>query len=263
MPGLTETEAAPLLEEVPTLLQRALGPGLLGLYLYGSLATGDFDEGVSDIDLLAVTAKPIDPGQFERLALAHAAIVYSHPAWDDRIELAYVSAEALRTFRTERGAIGIISPGEPFHMKDAGADWLVNWYVVREMGVTLFGPPPAVFIAPITVAEYVEGVRTYGVEWLMRGAELKTRHSQAYAVITLCRAMFTLVHGAYVTKKRAAESAMTELPESAPLIRNALAWRAAFREPNIDHAATRPETLRFVEAMTARIAAIPMSSSGR
>ena len=37
--------------------QRAiLGEGLVGLYLYGSLATGDFDRESSDIDFVAATA---------------------------------------------------------------------------------------------------------------------------------------------------------------------------------------------------------------
>jgi predicted nucleotidyltransferase len=257
MPALVQTEAAPLLAEVPGLLQRALGADLLALYVYGSLTSGDFDEGVSDIDLLAVTALTPDLGQFERLDGVHGEIVSAHPAWDDRLEIAYVSAEALRTFRTERRDIGIISPGEPFHMKDAGADWLVNWYVVREMGVTLFGPPAAAFIAPITTAEYVEGVRDYGVEWLTRAPELRTRHAQAYAIITLCRAVYTLRHGEYVTKKCAAEWAMGELPEWAALIRNALAWRMAFREQGVNHDATLAETWRFVKEMTGRIAALP------
>jgi predicted nucleotidyltransferase len=257
MPGLDQTEATPLLAEVPGLLQRALGADLLALYFYGSLASGDFDEGVSDIDLLAVTARTIDGAQFARLDGVHQAIVSAHPAWDDRLEIAYVSAGALRTFRAERSDIGIISPGEPFHMKDAGADWLVNWYVVREMGVTLSGPPAAAFIAPISAAEYVQGVRDYGVEWLRRRAELRTRNAQAYAIITLCRALYTLRHGKYVTKKRAAEWAMGELPEWAPLIRNALAWRMAFREPGVDHDAPRAETWRFVEEMVGRINASP------
>ena len=33
---------------------------LVGLYLYGSLVWGDFDESVSDIDLLAAVKLPVD-----------------------------------------------------------------------------------------------------------------------------------------------------------------------------------------------------------
>jgi hypothetical protein len=41
----------------------------------------------------------------------------------------------------------------------------------------------------------------------------------------------------------------------AGLIASALLWRAAWRDDTVDHAATFPETLRFVQFMTARIAA--------
>jgi hypothetical protein len=52
----------------------------------------------------------------------HARLAEDHPAWDDRIEVAYVPTPALRRFKTEAGNIAIVSPGEPFHAKAAGKD---------------------------------------------------------------------------------------------------------------------------------------------
>jgi len=40
-------------------IQKVLGKKLKGLYLYGSLVWGDFDIGVSDIDLLATTSDEV------------------------------------------------------------------------------------------------------------------------------------------------------------------------------------------------------------
>ena len=45
-----------LLSRLLDQMQRILDKKLAGLYLYGSLVTGDFDRESSDIDLLAVTA---------------------------------------------------------------------------------------------------------------------------------------------------------------------------------------------------------------
>ena len=53
-------------EILDLLLARAsaiLGPQLVGMYLYGSLSSGDFDPASSDIDFVIVT---------EQLALLHA-----------------------------------------------------------------------------------------------------------------------------------------------------------------------------------------------
>ena len=44
---------------------------LRGLYLYGSLTTGDFSPAASDIDLLAVTARRPDGAELDRLAALH------------------------------------------------------------------------------------------------------------------------------------------------------------------------------------------------
>ena len=44
-----------LLDNLLFQMQQVLGANLVGLYLYGSLVTGDFNPECSDIDLLAVT----------------------------------------------------------------------------------------------------------------------------------------------------------------------------------------------------------------
>ncbi|HEV8192839.1 MAG TPA: nucleotidyltransferase domain-containing protein, partial [Ktedonobacterales bacterium] len=126
-----------------------LGAKLVGCYLFGSVVTGDYDPGVSDSDLLAVLSSEIDEAEYVALRDMHQHFVRTHPYWDNHVEIAYLSMEALRTFRTKSSTIGITSPGEPFHRKEAGIDWLINWYLVREADVALLGPPPATFIAPI------------------------------------------------------------------------------------------------------------------
>lgn len=52
-------------------MQNILGEKLVGLYLYGSLATGDFNQNVSDIDLVAVLESEIDGGEFEQVEKMH------------------------------------------------------------------------------------------------------------------------------------------------------------------------------------------------
>ena len=51
-------------------LNTQLGDELLGLYVDGSLALGDFDEH-SDVDFVAVTRRPIAQQAFERLQTMH------------------------------------------------------------------------------------------------------------------------------------------------------------------------------------------------
>jgi hypothetical protein len=69
----------PFVEELKTSLRSALGPELVAVYLYGSAVSGGFDEGVSDIDLLVVTAQDLNDKDIERIEALHTRIVERHP----------------------------------------------------------------------------------------------------------------------------------------------------------------------------------------
>jgi predicted nucleotidyltransferase len=132
-----------------------LGPRLLALYLSGSAVLGDFDEGLSDIDLLAVTTSALPPDEVDALRTTHDTYDRDHPPWVDRVEVIYVSAADLRDFRTARPAFPVISPGEPFHLREELlADWAANWFLIRRAGVPLAGPPAAELIPDVSEREF-------------------------------------------------------------------------------------------------------------
>lgn len=251
-----QPDADALLPALSAGIASALGPKprLLGLYLYGSLATGDFTPGVSDIDLLAVTDGPITPEVIARLQPMHAEIAACFPCWRDRIEVIYAPRQALATFRTELSEISVISPGEPLHILAAGIDWLMNWHQVRHGGLVVSGPPAETYVPDTTIAEYVTAVREHAAafgEWM---PEMRAPRQQSYAILTLCRALFTSHHGHGTSKAEAAVWLAAEMPMYAPLLAQALHWREA--EPGDPAAAERayPDTLRFVREMQAEIA---------
>lgn len=245
-----------LLNHLLNHMQAILGDKLVGLYLYGSLVTGNYDDTISDVDLLAAIASDLTETEYNALDHMHQAVVAQRPQWDDRIEIAYLSTHALQTFKTESSEIAIISPGEPFNRKQAGIDWLMNWYVVRASGLTLYGPPSTTLIAPTSQAEYVQAVKDYliaSLEWL---DHVYARPYQAYTILTMCRGLYTWTHGEPTSKIRAAAWAQQEMPQWASTIQNALAWRlAAASEKDVDHAATLAETRRFVHFVIDKILA--------
>ena len=251
-----EPEAHALLPALMAGIAAALEPEpvLLGLYLYGSLATGDFTPGVSDVDLLAVTDGPVTKEVIARLRIMHAEIEARFPHWRDRIEVIYVPRQALATFRTEFSDIGVISPGEPLHILSAGLDWLMNWHQVRHGGQVVTGPPAETFVPETSAEEYVAAVRDHAVafgEWM---PEMRTARQQSYAVLTLCRALYTVRHGHGTSKAIAAAWLSADMPRYGPLVEQALRWRVA--APLDPTAADRayPETLRVVQEMRAEIA---------
>ncbi|GCE07293.1 hypothetical protein KDAU_46220 [Dictyobacter aurantiacus] len=234
---------AQLLSEV----RQIFGDRLAGFYLFGSLVTGDFDRGSSDIDLVAVTSTEIDEKEFEALRRMHEDFAVKNREWEGRIEVAYLSAAALKAFKDRRHRMAIISPGEPFHVIEAGKDWLMNWYTVREKGVVLLGPSPAALIPPISKEEYVQAVKEYALLYHERIHRLPVhRPSQAYAILSMCRVLYTSRTGEQVSKKQAALWAMKEFPQWAALIQQALVWRDEWRDEQVDHAAALPQTQQFI-----------------
>jgi predicted nucleotidyltransferase len=253
VPVTQDTEIEALLARLTDEIRRNTNDSLVGLYVYGSLVTGDFGKDRSDIDLLAIIDSDLDGETFDRLDLMHARIVEDNPAWEDRIEVAYVPASALWTFRTRKGRIAVISPGEPFHLKEAGKDWLINWYMVREVGVTLFGPPPRAMIPEISQPEFVDAVRKQAEAWKEWVFRMRTPDAQSYAVLTLCRALYTHTHGRQASKEKAASWAKTYLPQWAPLIQQSSLWLSEGQDEETRDGPGFQETVRFVHDVANRI----------
>lgn len=234
------------LNNLLTQMRSILGDKLVGLYLYGSLLTGDYDDNLSDVDLMAALMTELTDTEFDALKKMHEGFA-QNPRWDNRFEIAYLTLHTLKTFKTERSDIGIISPGEPFHYRDAGIDWLMNWYYVSEIGLPLYGPPPKTIIIPISKEEFLTSIRNHILSipgWI---DSMSHHHgSQAYVILTMCRGLYTLRHGEYTSKGKAAAWALEEFPQWEPLIRDALFWRQKMHEYGIIPEPPFEETKRFM-----------------
>ncbi len=225
------------------------GQKLVGMYLYGSAATEGYDPSCSDVDVLTAVATDIDEAEFEDLRTMHDALARTRHKWDDRIEVQYLPLVTLRTFKTQSRTVPVISPGEPFHWREVDREWTMNWYDVQENGVTLLGPDPRTLIDRISQAEFVESVRAHAAQWREHIQVVsRNRGSQAYAVLTMCRATFTCETGQQVSKERAAHWAKGALPEWAPVIQRALERRLdAPRRGEPEDETTLSETSAFVD----------------
>jgi len=252
--------AAHILVDLLHDIQAVLGEKLMGFYVYGSFATGDFTEGISDLDTTTLLKEELAEEDLAKLAAMHNAFADRHPDWRDRIETQYVTVSALRTFRTVRHPMANISPGEPFHLIEGGSEWLSNWWMIRQHGITLYGVPPAGMIPPIADEEFFDVIASYvreAPEWAL---PYTASGSQAYTILTMCRALFTLHHRRHTSKQAAAAWAREAYPQWADLIDKAVYWRENSATSQDDPAAFFPRTLAFVDFAveeTARITQTP------
>jgi hypothetical protein len=216
------------LAELTSLLMRELGDRLVGLYLFGSLASGAFHDGKSDLDLFAVLTREVKEGdQFDALASLHAAFVSAHPTWTERIEVGYVSHAVLQSFtEVPSGRIAAISPGEPFHLREVGTGWLLNWYSVCTQGEILAGPPPLEVGPVVSASTFKRAVADQVGEWkdiVGRPSVGYVPAQQGYIVVTLCRALYTLATGKQTSKEAAVAWAAEQYPEWATFVKEGLA----------------------------------------
>jgi len=99
-----------------------LGDDLLSLALHGSWALGDFAPGRSDLDVLAVMTTDPTAATLAGLDAVHARLAMDFPEWNGRVEVDYVSAQAVQAVvqGTDESHLMIrISPGEPLHEVEA------------------------------------------------------------------------------------------------------------------------------------------------
>ncbi len=241
-----------------------LGDDLVGVYLCGSAVTGGFDPGVSDLDLVVVTTEPADRVDLRGLAVMHRMFVRRRPEWTDRVEAVYVGRNTLQSFRTSTDHLAVISPGEPFHVRDeAAALWLQNWYLMREAGVALVGPPASDVAPPIPWPEFVGAIAAYATQLAHRIDGHLSPGALAYEVLTVCRASTTVLTDRHVSKRDGAAWVSERWPESAKLINAAFQCRDSGGAIGFDDLPTQSAARALVRRLAAEIGAVGATSPVR
>lgn len=227
--------------------RETLGDKLLGLYIYGSYMTGDFTVGTSDLDMSAVLTDELTEAELANLHAMHDRFAEDHPEIAGRIECQYISKADLQTFRTVRHPMANISPGEPFHAIEGGYEWLSNWWMIRDHGRTLYGPPPEEVIPPISDDEFFDVIRSYVYDARDWGKNYTHLAGESYTMLTMFRALYTLTHRRHVSKLTAARWAQETYPQYADMIEKAIYWREHHAEAADDPAEILPKVMEIVE----------------
>ncbi|MBN1372743.1 MAG: DUF4111 domain-containing protein [Anaerolineaceae bacterium] len=209
-------------------VKAVLGKQMVGLYLYGSLAGGDFDPQTSDIDFLVVTREALGESQVAALEAMHTRLWAAGPKMTAKLEGKYLPLVDLPRFDAQAGPFPTVNEGEFFLAKQE-SDWIIQRWVLREQGVTVMGPPLAPLIEPVLPEMLRGAVLGYLREWwkpmLARPARLESSEYQAYAILSMCRALYTLRNGEIASKPVSAHWAQAEFGGWAGLIESALSWR--------------------------------------
>ena len=133
----------------------------VGMYLYGSLSSGDFNPATSDIDFLVVTTDILSEETISELEAMHnrTCTWATNLKRAGKLEGAYVPKELIHRHDSNGTPCPIINEGK-FFVEKLGSDWIIQRYVVREYGVVIEGPNPKTLI-DFLVSEKTRGYLGY------------------------------------------------------------------------------------------------------
>lgn len=219
-----------LLENLSTDLLDCFSKKLTGIYLYGSLVLGDFNYKTSDIDVFVILDTDINQDSFKKLNLIHQKLVEKYSFWFSRAEIVYACLNSLKNFKTERNDIAVISPRKPFSIKNAGYDWLINYYLLQNYSMVISGPHPQVIIPKISKNEFASCISQEAIEWAKPSSIEKINGSidhQYNTVLALCRVYCFICNGENVSKQKAAYFVASKMKKWDTLINNALDYHSS------------------------------------
>ena len=188
---------------VSRFLRALSGPGPLAVWAHGSLAGGDYQEGRSDLDLIAVLPGPVGPRQVWRVALAHNGLRTSPLA--AKLHCTYLTPATLT------------DPGRP-HLTWAHEQLMrrpvtpVTRRELHDFGLVLHGEAPTGLLPPVPDRQLTDFVvRDQRDFWRPAVREERLWRQDAWVdlgLLTFARATVTLRDGKLVSKRQA----LGELP---------------------------------------------------
>jgi len=244
------SEVKGLLDKLLEVFKKVLQGNLMGIYLHGSLATGCFVPGKSDIDMIIVVREALSGKQ--KRELARACLALSREIGGKGLEISVISekyakspaypmpfefhySESWRS-KFERGQIGPFPKGDP--------DLSAHLRVINERGTTLLGKPIPETFGPLSDEDYMKAL-LYDLENI---SELIDKHP-VYYTLNLCRILGFIQTGKVMSKKEGGEWYLANQEAFRGLISKALKFYSLYSEPKFD----LKELNEFVKATVDKI----------
>ncbi len=251
-----------LLQAMATDFPAILQGNLLGIYLWGSLTYGAFDESCSDVDCVGVSRRELDEGEFSALD-EWFKNKKGESRWVGRIDMRFVidgefldkASRCCGFYHYTGRLIRHGSDGNP-----------IIWMNIAQSGITLWGTD-AKLIAPHVSAQCLNDALLLELNYLKEDltSNIGDRSDKAfihnaYAVLTACRILYSAYYGGLASKDEAYNWAAEALP---PMWRAVIHAARANRLKNAGSTTAQLEqdAIRFVEFVTGEFNRISERSS--
>jgi hypothetical protein len=203
-----------MLRELTAGVQAILGDNLIGFYLQGSFAAGDFDRH-SDVDFIAAIARDLTDTEVQALNDLHARIFALDNPWAQHIEGSYFPQKLLRDPASCGRPLWFLDHGSRSLVRSNHCNTLVVRWVLREHGIALCGPEASTLIDPFTVdalcQEIAADMRDWSARIMAEPEHFNNHFYQTFIVLSYCRMLHSLETGRILSKRTGAEWAKAHL----------------------------------------------------
>ncbi len=198
---------------------------IAGIYLFGSLTYGGFNEKTSDIDLVVVTKTLLNKTELENIKNVHKEL---NTKWAKRLEVSYTPIDMLN----DKNIPTMPRPyyNEVFYDKAAyGNEWLINNYLLLNYGKTIYGQDfKALIKYNLTIGDVIKScISDFYQEWLPKTNDnewLANSCNQVYIVLNICRIIYTIFNFKTENKQKSANWVKEQYKEWKYLIEEAEEW---------------------------------------
>ena len=206
----------PLLSAYQIALQTQLPTLIQGLYIGGSIALGEFNPRLSDIDFLTILRRPATTAELQQLKTIHKTLATQYP--QAPLSGSYILPDGLGKQAHE------VAPHPYFHdhtFHESGHFEInfVTWWVLKYYGITLMGPEPQTLSFDVDWRELRAAMHTnlntYWRGWTSgRQAVIGLASDEGiqWAVTGVSRLFYSFHESDITTKVRAAEYALQRVP---------------------------------------------------
>jgi predicted nucleotidyltransferase len=186
-----------------------LGENLVGIYLVGSIASGDFDLD-SDVDFLVVTDRQLTEANMKPLQDIQTSIhtIDCYPA--KHLEGSYISIGDLNDWSIvgQKKLYYFDNGSTAYEESTHDNQWHVRW-ILRERGISLLGPRPETILQPVPVDKLLGEIKLAMLQSMAMFQDeidrplgfCNSRFGQSFFVLTYCRMLHTLHTGTVQSKK--------------------------------------------------------------
>ncbi len=217
-----------LLQQLLLKIQSILSNQFVGMYIGGSIANNSFNDETSDIDCYIVMTASLSKSVIHKIEEIHKKFYVSKILYAKKIEASYIPKHDLLNFNPSN-IRPYFNEGN-FFLADYGSNFIIELYMLREKGITIAGPDIKTLIKKISVVDLKLAIQKnldeYWKPVLNDLEKLKRNDYQVFAILTMCRTLYTLETGMIASKTEAAQWAIKNInPDWKDLIEKSLFWK--------------------------------------